>query len=166
MNYLIVALTALIPLVVGFIWYNPSVFGKTWMRASGMRPEDAGRGNMALVFILTYVFSLMVSMFLMGAVIHQAHIYSIFANEPSVKDPNSELGKYMADFMSRFGHNFRTFKHGAFHGTLVALFFGLPIISILAMFERKRFNYIAVHTGYWIVCLALMGGVICQFIKL
>ncbi|HRN41812.1 MAG TPA: DUF1761 family protein [Vicingus sp.] len=31
------------------------------------------------------------------------------------------------------------------------------------MFERKGFKYIAINSGYWIITLGLMGGVICQF---
>ena len=165
-NYLLFALTALIPLITGFIWYNPNVFGKAWMRASGMRQEDMGKGKMGLIFLLTYIFSFMLAMIMTGLVIHQMSIFSVLANEPSMKDPNSELGRYVSDFMTRYGQNFRTFKHGAFHGVIMAFFIALPIIGIVSLFERKRFNYIAVHTGYWILTLALMGGVVCQFFTL
>jgi len=39
----------------------------------------------------------------------------------------------------------------------------LPIVGIPALFERKGFNYIAINAGYWIVSMALMGGVLCAF---
>jgi hypothetical protein len=42
--------------------------------------------------------------------------------------------------------------------------FLLPIISIIAMFERKSVKYIAINSGYWIVTLAIMGGIICQWV--
>ena len=66
-------------------------------------------------------------------------------------------------FMTKYGTNFRTFKHGAFQGALIGLFFAMPIVGTGALFERKGFKYIAVHAGYWIITLCLMGGVICQF---
>jgi hypothetical protein len=42
----------------------------------------------------------------------------------------------------------------------------LPLIGINSLFERKSFKYIFIHTGYWIISLALMGGVLCQFLPL
>ena len=31
-----------------------------------------------------------------------------------------------------------------------------------AMFEAKGFTYITVNAGYWIISLALMGGIVCR----
>ena len=39
-----------------------------------------------------------------------------------------------------------------------------PILAINAMFERKTVKYIAINTGYWVVTLALMGGILCQWV--
>jgi hypothetical protein len=96
-------------------------------------------------------------------VIHQNHIYSIFANDPGMKDPNSPVYLYVQDFMANYGSNFRTFKHGAVHGVLASLFIVLPVLGTCALFERKNFKYIAINVGYWLITMALMGGVICQY---
>ena len=49
-NYLVIAAAALVPTFVGFIWYNPKVFGTIWMKEAGVSP-DSGKGmNMALVW--------------------------------------------------------------------------------------------------------------------
>ncbi len=91
---------------------------------------------------------------------HQNHIQSIFV------DLNTEAAKAdMAVFMEKYGMLFRTFGHGAFHGILSAIFFGLPLIGISALFERKSFKYIFIHLFYFIICFALMGGILCQFMK-
>ena len=75
-----------------------------------------------------------------------------------------EQGKKLYDsFMASYGKNFRTFKHGAFHGTLTGIMFILPVIATGALFEQKSFKYVMVNAGYWVVTIALMGGVICQF---
>ena len=58
---------------------------------------------------------------------------------------------------------FRTFKHGALHGTMAGIFIALPILGTNALFERKGWKYILINTGYWTVTLAIMGGIICQF---
>ena len=157
--------TALIPLIVGFIWYNPKTFANPWMKAAEVTEEKLKTGRMGVIFTLTYVMGFLISGGLMAMVIHQAHIYSIFADIAGAQDPATEPGKYFADFMAKYGNLYRTFKHGAFHGTLSGIIFVTPIVAINAMFERRGFKYIAIHSGYWIVSLALMGGVLCQFAK-
>ncbi len=160
-NWYVPFLTALLPLVVGFIWYNPKTFGTAWMKAADMTEEKAKGANMALVFGLTYLFSLFFCMVLMPSVIHQLHLYSLFADTPGIREEGSETQMIFKGLMDKFGGNFRTFKHGAFHGVLVGLFAGLPIIGINALFERRGFKYIAINVGFWIVSAALMGGVLC-----
>ncbi len=160
-HYYILFVAALIPLAIGFIWYNPKVFGKAWMKSADITEDKMKGANMALIFGLTYVFSLLAAFSLTSITIHQLSIFSIFGNDPTAADPNSEVGAMLKSFMEKYGTNFRTFKHGALHGTIAGIFIALPIIGVNAMFERKRFKYIAINAGFWIVCLALMGGVIC-----
>jgi len=154
---------AIIPLIVGFIWYNPKVFGNFWMRAAGVNPDSAKGANMVLVFGLTYLFGCFISLALCTIVIHQFGIMSLLADEPGVNDPTSVSGGLMKQMMDLYGNNFRTFKHGTLHGTMTGLFIAMPVIAINAMFERKGFKYVAVNAGYWILTLALMGGVLCAF---
>lgn len=65
--------------------------------------------------------------------------------------------------MDKYGNNFRTFKHGVFHGVISGIFLIFPLFAINAMFERKGFKYIFINSGYWLVSFALMGGIICAF---
>ena len=154
-------ISALIPMFTGFIWYGPKTFGNVWMREAGVSEEKIKSSNMALILSLTYVFSLFLSLILISVVIHQSHILSILADDPGMKDPNSEISLWLKNFMDQYGQNFRTFKHGAFHGTLSGIFYAFPIIAINALFERRSWKYIWIHTGYWILTLALMGGTVC-----
>ncbi len=162
-NFLILALSALVPMVIGFIWYHPKVMGTVWMNVSGLDEEKLKGANMPLIFLLSYLFSFFIAMALNGMVIHQTHLYSILMNEPGLKETGSELNTYVTAFMAKYGSNFRTFKHGALHGALAGIFFVFPIIGTNALFERKGSKYIAINAGYWIITLCLMGGVICQF---
>lgn len=163
LNFPVIALSALIPLVIGFIWYNPKVFGTAWMHATGVTPEDGKKMNMAVVFGVTYLLGIFFGTALSFLTIHQFGVMSTLLNEPGFKETGSEMNNYFTDFMTKYGHNFRTFKHGALHGTIGGITLALPMIAINAMFERKGFKYIAINTGYWIVCMALMGGVVCAF---
>ena len=162
-NVYILFIAAAIPLLVGIAYYNPKTMGNIWMRESGTTPESEAR-NMLPIFALTYFCGLLIAVTMMFTTIHQMHMGSILANHGAeLGDPNSELSLYVSSFFAKYGTEFRTFKHGAFHGLLSALFLATPVIAVGAMFENKSWKYIAIHAGYWAITLALMGGVICQF---
>ncbi len=163
MNIFAFAGAALIPMVIGFIWYNPKVFGNAWMAASSLTEEKLKGANMPLLFGLSYVFSFFLALGLYSIVVHQAGVFSVLVDEPGFNDAGSEMNAYYTNFMSKYGMNFRTFRHGALHGTLTAILIALPILATNAMFERKSVKYVAINVGYWVVTIALMGGVICQF---
>jgi hypothetical protein len=162
-NLLVLALAAIIPMITGFIWYNEKVFGKAWKAATGLTDDKLKSGNMALIFGLSYLFSFFLAFGLYSVVVHQGHVMSILLNEPGFNDAGSEINKYFTDFMAKFGTNFRTFKHGVLHGVIGGLMLALPILATNALFERKGFKYVAINVGYWVLTMALMGGVICQF---
>lgn len=163
-NFFILLIAAVIPMITGSIWYNPKVFGTAWIKSTGLTEEELRKANMVKVLILTYVFSFLLAFALSAIVIHQFGVMSVLVDEPGFNDPNSEIAKYYVAFMEKYGRNFRTFKHGALHGTISGITIALPIIGTLALFERKSAKYILIHTGYWMLTLALMGGVICQWL--
>ena len=56
MNFPAILVAGISALVVGFIWYNPKVFGGAWMKAAGMTDEQVKGGNMAKIFGLALLF--------------------------------------------------------------------------------------------------------------
>jgi len=162
-NLVVLAIAAVIPMILGFIWYHSKVFGTAWMNVCGFKEEDLKGGNMLLTFVISYVFCLFLASAVNLMVIHQFGFFQTLMNEPGLMETGTEMHQYAQDFMAKYGNNFRTFKHGALHGTMAGLFFVLPVLGTNALFEKKGFKYIAINVGYWTVCLALMGGVICQF---
>ena len=164
MNWLAIIVAALVPTFTGFIWYNPKVFGKAWMEAADMNEEKMKGANMGLIFGVSLLLSVLLAFFTQTLVIHQMHLYSILINEPGFENPDSEIGTFMADFMSRYGNNFRTFSHGALHGLLTGVFFVLPVLGSNALFERKGWKYILVNVGYWTLTLVIMGGIISAWV--
>ncbi len=163
-NYPIVFLAALVPMVVGFVWYNDKVMGKVWQKASGTTDEMIAGSNMLLILGLSYFFSCMLSMMMMSLVIHQFQVQSLFVSDPDFADPNSETNKYIVDFFDRFGDKHRTWSHGAVHGGFLATFVALPLIAINALFERRGYKYILVHWGYWLITMTIMGAILCDFV--
>ncbi|WP_338357139.1 DUF1761 domain-containing protein [Yeosuana marina] len=155
MNFLAILVAAVSALVVGFIWYNPKVFGTAWMKAASITEEQIKGGNMAKIFGLALLFAFMLAFIMPTIVIHQMGAMSLTGG-----DPTKALPSY-ATFMADYGDAYRTFKHGALHGFIAGIFIALPILGTNALFERKNAKYILVNSGYWIVTLTIMGAIIC-----
>jgi Protein of unknown function (DUF1761) len=162
-KYWIIPIAALVPLIIGFIWYNPKVCGTAWMNAAGLTEEKMKGANMGLVFFLTYLFSCLLACSMLSLTIHQMGVQSALMNEEGFGKEGSEIMIYISDFLAKYGSNFRTFKHGALHGTIAGIFIAFPILAINALFERKGWKYIWINAGYWIISMLLMGGIVCQF---
>src|SRR3990170_5469662 len=57
-NWIAVLLCAVSSLVLGGIWYSPALFAKPWQQAAGLSEEQAASGNLALIFGLSFLLSL------------------------------------------------------------------------------------------------------------
>lgn len=163
MNIIAILIAALIPMILGFIWYNPAVFGKIWMRAIGIDPNNIPdeKPNMLVIFVVSLLFAFMLAISLNPMVIHQSGISSLLQGMPEAENAKIELlvNGISIDYASRF----RTFGHGALHGFIAGLFFAVPVIGTMALYEKRGFKYIAVTGGYWILSFLLMGGLICDW---
>ncbi len=155
MNFYAILAAAISSIFVGFIWYNPKVFGNTWMKEIGKTQDDMRKPNMFLLFGSAIVYSILISFFLQFIVIHQTGAMSATMNIKNV-DPS-----ILDNYMKAYGHTYRTFKHGALHGVLAGLFFALPILGSGALWEQRSFKYVLITGGYWVITLAIMGGIIC-----
>lgn len=162
-NWLVIIGAGVIPLITGFIWYHKSVFGNAWMQMTGMTEEKANQTNMALVFGLTFLFGVFLALSMLSMTIHQMGIMSTLMNVPGFGQEGSEVDLYFKDFLAKYGNEFRTFRHGALHGVIGGLFIALPIIAVNALFEQKGWKYIAINVGYWMLTMALIGGVVCAW---
>lgn len=136
-NFIALIVAAISTLVVGFIWYNPKVFGSIWMKEVGMTEEKAKQSNMILTFGLSVVLAFIAAFYL--------YITVMFGGAP--EEPHG-----VAETMN--------FGHGAFHGAILSLFVVMPALVTNALFEQRSFKYMLVNVGFWVVNFALMGGII------
>jgi hypothetical protein len=160
-NWLAIILSGLIPMAVGTLWYGP-LFGKAWQREAGVSDETIKGSNMGLIYGVSTLFSLMFAFGAMPYMIHQFHIGPLLMNH-QVDVLGSDGANTAADIMMKYGNEFRTFGHGAFHGTILGLFCLFPVLATNALFERRSWRYIFMNGGYWILSAALVGGVICAY---
>jgi hypothetical protein len=156
-NFYAILAATFVSLVVGFIWYNPKVFGTIWMNETGMTEEKARQSNMLKVFGLTIFYSFLISLTLSSIVIHQIGALGMIGGPDNVVKALPSYAAFIADY----GNAFRSFQHGALHGFFTGLFFVLPITAINSLFEQKSWKYILITSGYWMVSLTIMGAIIC-----
>ena len=167
-NLIVLAVAALIPLIVGSAWYSPMLFSKAWMDATGVTAEKAKNSNMIVSMVILYVCSFFIATAVMFMVIHQFGFQSMLADargKAAIGDPNSDMGKAIAAIWHGWGHGFRTYRHGALHGAITSVFFVLPLIASIAVFEQRGAKYIFITWGFWLINLVLMGAVICHWIQ-
>lgn len=158
-NLYAILAASLSALVVGFIWYNPKVFGNIWMKESGMTAGKMKGTNMVILFSLSFFYAFLISTMLNGIVIHQNSVVSLIGGPPMIESAKPSFTAFMADYKDFY----RTFKHGALHGFITGLFLVLPIIGTTSLYERRSFKYVLIVSGYWMVTFAIMGGIICTW---
>jgi hypothetical protein len=156
-NFLALLAAAASTLVVGFIWYNPKVFGNAWMKESGITEEKMKGGNMAKTLLSTFIYAFFIAFILRFLVIHQTGALGMVGGDASIAKPSYDA------FMADYGSAFRTFKHGALHGFMTGLFLALPVLGTSALYERRSFKYTLITGGYWAVSCMIMGGIICAW---
>ncbi len=158
-NFPIILLAAFSSLIVGFVWYNPKVFGSIWMRETGIVMDGSEKKGMVKMLLFNFIYSVFIAMSLHPIVIHQMGAISMVGGPMMVE---KALPSY-ANFINDYGTAFRTFKHGALHGFFTGLFFIFPLIGITSLYEKRSFKYVILTAGYWSVSLMIMGAIICQW---
>lgn len=156
-NFLAILVAAVSALVVGFVWYNPKVFGNAWMKAAGMTEDQIKGGNMAVIFGMALLFAFLLAFGMQMLTIHQIGAFGMIGGDLANAKPS------FTAFMEDYGNAYRDFGHGAFHGTFAGVLFAMSIIGTNALFERKSAKYILINSGYWIVTMAIMGGIVCAW---
>lgn len=131
-NWIAIIVAALIPMVMGFLWYGP-IFGKQWQSSMGFSDEDLKSGNMPVIFGISFVMAILMAM-------------GIFF--------------FIEGMHEAGGGSFHTFKHGALHGAMVSIFFSIPVLVSNSLFQKNNAKNILINIGYWVVTSALMGGIL------
>lgn len=75
-NYLAVLVSALASIVLGFIWYSPQVYGKRWMKLTGLTQEELRKESMMRIYIFSFV-AVFVMAWMLARFIHYAQAFSL-----------------------------------------------------------------------------------------
>lgn len=142
-SLLVTAGTALIPMIMGAIFYGP-VFGKQWMNSLGYTEETIPEPiKMAIVYPISLVLSFALAFFLETIIVH-------------LHKGVSEAGELI--FTSS-----HTFQHGAYHSFQIGLVIVMPVLITNLLFQRNTLSNILLNVAYWLITITLMGGIMDAF---
>ncbi len=141
-NFIPVLIASLIPMIMGFIYYHPSIAGSAWMKANGFTKESIGKGPKPIMFLVAFIMSFLLSIFMWS------NVTGAGGMDPNqVVDPND-------------GHSYVTFGHGVAHGIIFSITALLPIFVTMSIFEKRGWLWTFVNLGYWGITVILMGGLL------
>ncbi len=131
LNYLAVIVAALIPMIVGALWYSPALFAKRWLALMGKTDEEVRRGGAGKAYALSFVASLVMS-FVLAHFIHYTFAYT---------QASGGLGGFKIAFWAWLG-------------------FVITTGSSSVLFEGRRSGLYFLSMGYYLVSMLLMGLVL------
>lgn len=137
MHYLPIIVAGLIPMALGFVWYHKAVFGQAWMDSLGFTEKDLESGNMGATMGLALLLSMLLSL----------SLKDIFFGVHGGEEALTAAGDL-------------NFGHGAFHGLLTAVMLAIPVLVTNGLFEKKGAKNLLINSGYWIVAISLMNGLL------
>ncbi len=57
-NFIAVVLCAVAAMILGYVWYGPMLFGKTWQKEAGVSDAQAKKANMTTMYVGMFVAAL------------------------------------------------------------------------------------------------------------
>ncbi len=159
-NWLIIPIAALLPLILGMIWYHPNVLGTKLAQVTG---EPLVNNRSLGKMITIYLLSIFLAYILTLMSVHQSAMYQLFFMDPELTNANSEYSIFINEFMAKYGDRHRSFGHGMVHGAEAGLMFGLAFLGITTLMQNKPFRLVWIHLMFWILCCSLMAGLTCAF---
>jgi len=130
-NYLAIVVAALSGFAIGAVWYGP-LFGKTWMRLSGVSEEDVKNTNFLKVYGMTFAMSFIAAYVL-------AHV--LWAFSIALPDVSGVMAGVQGGFWTWLG-------------------FILTVMFTNALFSRTSMKLVWLDLGYRLLWIVAMGIII------
>lgn len=129
-NYTAVLGAAILSMVLGFIWYSPTVFGKQWLKLKGLTPEklqEQKNKGMEKIYAVTFLSSLVM-----------AYVLAHFVDYTQAK----------------------TLEQGAQTGFWIWLGFVATVMLAGVLFGGKSFRLYLIESGYHLASLIAMSALL------
>lgn len=155
-NLVVLLASGLIPFVTGSIWFHKSLFGGEKWHAIAEMPAEKASPVKPIKLGLSILLNLLLAFGMYQFSIHEAGVFGMVGGETDLMKTGTA-----AAFLAEYGGRFHTITHGLAHGIGATLFFVLPALGYVVIFEKKSINYFLVYFGYWLITLTIMSIVMC-----
>lgn len=169
-NLLAIIVAALVPLIMGFIWYHPKLFGTVWQREAGVSDDKMKNANMILIFGVSLICSFLLAMYVNSIANHDTYVrgatwYIEKKGTPEeIAEAKAWQDAYTRMVVNKPAYTTSRWTHGFAHAFVVmGLFFIIPLFVTNGLFERKSWKYIFINAGYWVITIGLMGIIIASW---
>jgi len=135
-NWLAYAAAVLAQMIIGYAFFHPALMGKVWAKANGKTVEEMNPKNSGLVYGLTFVYTLLNTMFLLF----------------NVTGPGQDVAPD--------GHSYHTFQHGLAHALIFSVLVVLPVMGTPALHAGKSKEWVLVQLAYWFVRVSVAFGIL------
>ncbi len=141
MNFFALVLATITPMVMGFIYYHPSLMGGAWMRANGFSKETMSPPKPVL-----YLLALGMSFLL-------ASFFWAWTTGAGGADGGAQT-------TAPDGRSYVTFGHGVVHGIVFSITVLMPVFVTMKIFEQRSWAWAFVNIGYWALTAIIMNGIL------
>ncbi len=159
LNFLYYALISIIPILIGWLWYNPRGTVQSFFKLS---QENLTLRLGGLRFVWLYLMSLALCFGFINLVIHQVGYYELFFTD--IMMGSEEAVALTQEFLAEYGDKHRHFMHGVFHGGLLSVFLALPFISLYGFLHGIKTKTLVYHYVYWLLTCTICCGLISEFV--
>lgn len=132
-NLLAILIAGAVNMVIGFLWYSPMLFGKSWIKLSKISMEDMKKGQreMQKLYGLSFLVSLLAAFVLLHFI------------------------TYAGEYYNQFGISL-----GVTSAIWTWLGFIMPVQLTDWIFQKKPFKLFLINTGYQLAAVLGMGIVL------
>lgn len=134
-----VFVASLMPMILGMLYYHPSLLGSVWMRANGFS-MDTLTPPRPLLYGVAWLLSFFLAFW--------CKLQFLDVHQTSMNPDGSE-------------YNGVTYGHGVAHGVIYSIMVVLPILGISAIFEKRSLSWVGVNWGYWLLTLSAICAIVC-----
>ena len=131
-NWFSMFLATITPVLVGSVYFHKNLCGKVFNSQNYTTGKLRSKTQTVIILAVSLPLSFLLSFFLL---------------------------EFNNGGISQEGYH-DTFLHGVWHGVFIAITTVSPVIVINAFFGKQNWKIISVLILYWIITLALMGGIL------
>jgi hypothetical protein len=158
-NFLVIAACSLIPFLIAFIWYSPSLFGgDNWNKIADIPADKAAVAVKPLKLVLSILLNFLLAFGVFAMTSHDFAMLGLVGGDPELLKTGTG-----AAFLAEYGGKFLTPTHGLVHGLVSTIAFALPVVGYATIFERKSAKYFWVNMGFWYISISIMAIILAMY---